>query len=108
MPFEIVRQFTSEQLEQLPAEQRKSMWESGELTRDADRQHHAVGSTGIKVCIRETDDAKGRMFVRRAVKFPSDGPSYHVDALVAELNGVRVYVDERNNAVIITTEDLLL
>lgn len=108
MPFEVVRQFTSEQLELLPVEKRREMWDAGELTRDADGQHHGVGSTGIKVCIRETDGAKGKMFVRRAVKFPSDGPSYPVDVLVAELAGVRVYVDEKNNAVIITREDLAL
>jgi hypothetical protein len=108
MPFELVRQYTSEQLELFPVEKRQEMWNAGDLTRDADNQHHAVGASGIKVSIRETDGARGRMFVRRAVKFPSDGPSYQVDVLVAELDGVRVYVDERNSAVIITREDLML
>lgn len=84
------------------------MWEAGALTRDADNQHHALSSLGTKICIREADGSKGKMFLRRAVKFPSDGPAYHVDVLIAELNGVRVYIDERSNAVIVTTEDLSL
>lgn len=47
----------------------------------------------------------GRVFKRRAIKNACTPEAYEVTWHVAELNGVRVYVDE-SGSIVVTTQDI--
>lgn len=64
--------------------------------------HGQAASNGqITVCLAEPD---GRIFRRRAIKAVGTPEAHQVDWAVAELDGVRVYVDGGN--VIVTRRDM--
>ena len=71
-----------------------------EIIEDAHGKH---GTDGTRV-MTLTDPA-GRMFKRRAIKGIGTPEARPVEWLVAELDGVRVYLSE--SGVIVTREDLL-
>ena len=106
--FELVRVKSAEDLAVLPESEQLALGCSGGITRDEHGMHTAKSAAGMTVCIREQGGGQGRMFLRRAIKFPPDRPSFEVSALVAELDGVRVYVDEERQTIIVTREELQL
>ena len=69
----------------------------------------AVGSDeGVLVAFAGAGDAK--MFRRRAQRMTVGGATEHIEMLVAELNGVRTYVQREPNGrvnVIVSTLDLV-
>lgn len=70
-----------------------------ETREDGTMQATRQGSATVKLL-----DEGGRMFRRRAVKFFGTAEPREVCWLVAELNGVRVYVAD--DVIMITTQDL--
>jgi hypothetical protein len=106
--FEIARQIISEPLENLSDSEKLQKNQAGDLTRDARGNHTAFSdSSGMVATIREAGGGSGRMFLRRAVKYPpNDAPPRHINILVLELDGVRVYIDEDTRTVVMTKEDL--
>lgn len=74
------------------------------LSQDADGARHAVSP---ELAITVLPDGESKMFHRNAIKKNSaTGETVHLRALVAELNGVRVYIMDGH--MIITTQDLYL
>ncbi|MDE3036956.1 MAG: hypothetical protein KGJ21_00665 [Pseudomonadota bacterium] len=74
------------------------------LSQDADGARHAASP---ELAITVLPDGESKMFHRNAIKKNSaSGEAVHLRALVAELNGVRVYIMDGH--MIITTQDLYL
>jgi hypothetical protein len=61
----------------------------------------AASNGEVTVCLAEFE---GRMFRRRAVKGLGGPNPQHVEWLVVELNGVRVYISGRD--VVVSTRDM--
>lgn len=73
-----------------------------EIVKDESGAVHAV--TG-DIAITVLPDGPSTAFKRRAIKIPTSGdPSWEVEWLVCELNGVRLYINGRQ--AIMTTQDL--
>lgn len=107
--FEIRRILSAEDLVVRTEEEQASAGLRGDITRDSDGHHVAVSTvSGMTAVIREDGGGRGRMFNRRAVKFPPGEPSRHLSVLVLELDGVRVYINEHTNTILMTKEDLAL
>lgn len=106
--FEIIRRTRPEDTEALSDSEKLAKNAAGDLTRDEKGCHTAVSdTTGTIAGIREAGGGVGRMFNRRAVKYPpNDAPPIHINVLVLELDGVRAYIDESTRTIIMTREDL--
>jgi len=75
-----------------------------DISQDADGARHAVSPD---LAITVLPDGESRMFHRNAIKKNSaTGETTHLRALVAELNGVRLYAI--GGHFILTTQDLYL
>jgi hypothetical protein len=74
------------------------------LSQDADGARHAVSP---ELALTILPDGKSTMFHRNAIKKnTTTGETAHLRALVAELNGVRVYIMDGH--MVMTTQDLYL
>jgi hypothetical protein len=68
----------------------------------------SIDSPGVLVAFAGAGDAK--MFRRRAQRMTVGGATEHIEMLVAELNGVRIYVQREGNGrvnIIVSTLDLV-
>lgn len=75
-----------------------------ELKEEADGSRHAV-STDLVVTI--LPDGESKLFHRNAIKKnTATGETTHIRALVAELNGVRMYL--LGGHIVLTTQDMYL
>lgn len=74
------------------------------LSQDADGARHAVSP---ELAVTVLPDGDSKMFHRNAIKKnATTGETVHLRALVAELNGVRVYILDGH--IVMTTQDLYL
>lgn len=74
------------------------------IRQDADGARHAVSPDLV---ITVLPDGESRIFHRNAIKKnTATGETTHLRALVAELNGVRMYLVD--NHIVLTTQDLYL
>lgn len=75
-----------------------------EIRQDEDGLRHAVSS---EIMITVLPDGLSQLFHRNAIrKNTATGETVHLRALVAELNGVRMYL--LGNHIVLTTQDLYL
>ena len=75
-----------------------------ELKEEADGSRHAISSDLVVTVL---PDGKSKLFHRNAIKKnTSTGETTHSRALVAELNGVRMYV--LGSHIVLTTQDMYL
>ncbi len=75
-----------------------------DIREDADGARHAVSPDMVVTVL---PDGKSQMFHRNAIKKnTATGEITHLRALVAELNGVRMYL--LGNHIVLTTQDLYL
>lgn len=75
-----------------------------DIREEADGAKHAVAPD---MAVTVLPDGESRMFHRNAIKKRMDtGETVHLRALVAELNGVRLYLV--GNHLVLTTQDLYL
>lgn len=73
------------------------------ITEEEDGVKHAVSPVNQLTIL---PDGKSRLFQRRAIKGVGSGNTQLETCLVAELNGVRVYV--KGTSIVVTTQDLKL
>ncbi len=75
-----------------------------EIRQDEDGSRHAVSS---EMMVTILPDGESKIFHRNAIKKnTATGETTHIRALVAELNGVRMYMID--NHIVLTTQDLYL
>lgn len=74
-----------------------------EIKTDEQGIRHAISKDG---CVSVLPDGEVKLFMRNAIKFRPNGNKEHLRMLVAELDGVRVYV--KGDQVIVTKQDLYL
>lgn len=75
-----------------------------EISQDQDGARHAVSP---ELVVTVLPDGESQIFHRNAIKKnTSTGETTHLRALVAELNGVRMYL--HGNNIVLTTQDLYL
>lgn len=75
-----------------------------QISQDPDGARHAVSP---ELAVTVLPDGESKIFHRNAIKKNSaTGETTHLRALVAELNGVRVYI--MGGHIIVTTQDMYL
>lgn len=73
-----------------------------EIVREEHGPTHAANN---EIAVTVLPDGAHNVFKRRAIKmFTSGAPTQHVEWLVCEINGVRLYIHGRQ--IIMTTQDL--
>ncbi len=78
------------------------MWQDFEISQDADGAWHAVNGL---LSVTVLPDGKARLFHRREIR-PFAKPPRKDSALVAELDGVRVFI--RGTHIVVTKQNLSL
>lgn len=74
-----------------------------DITTDAASGMRAASNGSMRVALHDTE---GVIFRRRAVKAVGTDAQAHIEWVVVELGGVRVYVDSASGDVVVSRQDL--